>query len=216
MNVLLREAEVLAPGEGTIIPLPGATMVFKAHSGVGVCDFLVGEFTAEPGFAGPRPHRHRVHEELFSVLEGEFDFFVEDQTVRLGAGAFVTVPPGVLHDFRNPGEHPARWLGIVAPGGLDRYFAEIHDLAVSGQLTDARLRELRLRYDTEEPDAIPPGHWAAQAKLHPQWRRVAPLAELPRRREQQRQPGGGPLPRLSSGSITPEERSLCVTNKSYP
>ena len=162
MTAGLREAEILAPGEGRSVVLPGATLVVKALSGLGVCDFLVAEFTAEAGFTGPGPHVHRVHEELFSILEGEFDFFVEDQTVRLGAGAFVTVPPGVLHDFRNPGERPARWLGIAAPGGLERYFTEVHDLAVSGRLTAASLRALRLRYDTEEPDAIPPGHWLAQ------------------------------------------------------
>ena len=161
MTVQLCEAEILAPGDGTIVPLPGATMVFKALSGLGVSDFLVAEFTAETGFAGPRPHVHRVHEELFYVLDGEFDFFLEDQTVRVGVGAFVAVPPGVIHDFRNAGVGPARWLGIVAPGGLERYFTEVYDLAVAGQLTDARRRELRLRYDTEEPDVTPAGHWAA-------------------------------------------------------
>ena len=161
MPELLLEAEILAPGDGTIVPLPGATIVFKAPSGLGVSDFLVAEFTAEPGFAGPRPHLHRVHEELFYILDGEFDFFLEDQTVRVGTGAFVAVPPGIMHDFRNAGAGPARWLGIVAPGGLEHYFTEVHDLAVVGQLTDARLRELRRRYDTEEPDAIPAGHWAA-------------------------------------------------------
>jgi hypothetical protein len=80
--------------------------------------------------------------------------------VRAGPGALVTVPPGVMHDFRNPGARPARWLGIVAPGGLEQ---EVHDLAVAGHLTEARMRELRLRYDTEEPDAIPRGHWAVPA-----------------------------------------------------
>ena len=161
MPVVLREAEILAPGEGTVVRLPGVTIVFKALSGLGVCDFLVGEFTAEPGFTGPRPHLHRVHEELLSVLDGEVDVFLEDQTLRLHAGAFITIPPGVMHDVRNPGDQRARWLGIMAPGGLEHYFYEVHDLAVSGQLTDARRREVRLRYDTEEPDAIPAGHWAA-------------------------------------------------------
>ena len=89
MAVALREASILEPGEGTTVPLPEATMVFKALSGVGVSNFLVGEFTAEPGCAGPRPHVHHVHEELFYVVEGEFDFFLEGQTVRAGAG----IPP---------------------------------------------------------------------------------------------------------------------------
>ena len=156
----MSEGQVLGPEEGKVILLPGARMVFKALSDRASGDNVVGEFTAEAGFAGPRPHLHRVHVELFYVLDGEFDFFLEDQTVRVGAGAFVAVLPGVMHDFRNAGAGPARWLGIVAPGGLERYFTEVHDLAVAGQLTDARLRELRLRYDTEEPDALPAGHWA--------------------------------------------------------
>jgi mannose-6-phosphate isomerase-like protein (cupin superfamily) len=153
--------DILARGEGQVVSLPGATMVFKALSGSGPTDFVVGEFTAEPGFAGPRPHVHRTFEELFYILEGEFDFFLDDRTIRLGPGSFVTVPPGVLHDFRNPGTVPARWLGIAAPGGLERYFAEVRDLAVTGQLTEEAVRQLRLRYDTEEPASIPAGHWAS-------------------------------------------------------
>ena len=161
MHEPLRDAEILGPGEGTIVPLPGATMVFKALSGLGSCDFVVGEFTADPGFAGPRPHVHGTHEELFYVLEGEFDFFLEDRTVRLGPGSFIAVPPGVMHDFRNPGDRPARWLGIVAPGGLERYFAEVRELAAAGQLTEDAMRDLRRRYDTDEPDHAPQGHWSA-------------------------------------------------------
>src|SRR3712207_6312799 len=125
-------------------------MVFKALSGRASGDYIVGEFTAEGGFAGPRPHLHRRHEELFYVLEGEFDFFVGDRVVRLGPGSFVNVPPGVVHGFRNPGLAPARWLGIYSPGGLDRNFEEVMALAVEGRLSDEAMRELRLRYDTEE------------------------------------------------------------------
>jgi mannose-6-phosphate isomerase-like protein (cupin superfamily) len=156
----MSEGQVLGPGEGKIIPLPGATMVFKALSGRASGDYIVGEFTADPGFAGPRPHVHRTHEELFYVLEGEFDFFLGDRTVRLGPGSFINVPPGVVHDFRNPGALPARWLGIASPGGLDRYFEEVMALVTESRFSEEALRELRLRYDTEEPDHPPGGHWS--------------------------------------------------------
>jgi mannose-6-phosphate isomerase-like protein (cupin superfamily) len=154
------EGQVLGPGEGTVVPLPGATMVWKALSGRASGDFVVGEFTAQPGFAGPRPHVHRTHEELFYVLEGEFDFLVGERTVRLGAGAFVAVPPGVAHDFRNPTARPARWLGIACPGGLDRYFAEVGALVAEGRFSEEALRELRLKYDTDELERAPAGHWS--------------------------------------------------------
>ena len=156
----MSDGEILGPGEGKVIPLPGARMVFKATSGRSSGDYIVGEFTADPGFAGPRPHVHRTHEELFYVLEGEFDFFLGDRVERLGPGAFVNVPPGVVHDFRNPGTAPARWLGIASPGGLDHYFEEVMRLATEGTLTEAALRELRGRYDTDELDHVPSGHWS--------------------------------------------------------
>ena len=157
----MSEGQVLGPGEGKRIPLPGATMVFKALSGRAAGAYVVGEFTAEAGFAGPRPHVHRKHEELFYILEGEFDFFLGHRSARVGPGAFIQVPPGVVHDFRNPGVVPARWLGIASPGGLDCYFEEAMALVADGKLSEAALRELRLRYDTEEPEEIPNGHWSA-------------------------------------------------------
>jgi mannose-6-phosphate isomerase-like protein (cupin superfamily) len=160
----MSEGQVLGPGEGKVIPLPGATMVFKTLSGRASGDYIVGEFTAEGGFAGPRPHVHRKHEELFYVLDGVFDFFLGDRSVRLGPGSFIHVPPGVVHDFRNPGRLPARWLGIASSGDLDRYFEEVMVLAAAGRLSEASLRELRLRYDTEEPDRIPSEHWS-QSRL---------------------------------------------------
>jgi mannose-6-phosphate isomerase-like protein (cupin superfamily) len=159
-DVRAPEGQVLGPGEGTVVPLPGATMVWKAHSGRAAGDYVVGEFTAQPGFAGPRPHVHRAHEELFYVLEGEFDFLVGARTVRLGPGAFVRVPPGVAHDFRNPTDRPARWLGIACPGGLDRYFEEVGALVAAGRFTPEALRELRLKYDTDELAEAPAGHWS--------------------------------------------------------
>ena len=156
----MSEGQVFGPGQGKVITLPGATMVFKALSGRASGDSVVGELTAAPGFASYRPHVHRRHEELFYVLEGEFDFFLGDRTVRVGPGSFINVPPGVMHDFRNPGALPARWLGIFSPGGLDRYFEEIMTLVNEGRLTDEAMQELRLRYDTEEPDHPPSGHWS--------------------------------------------------------
>ncbi len=156
----MSQCEVFEPGAGKVVPVPGATMVFKALSGRVSGDYIVGELTAEPGWPGPRPHVHRTHEELFYVLEGEFEFFLGDHTVRLGPGAFVNVPPGVVHDFRNPGDVRARWLGIACPAGLDRYFEEVTALFAQGKLTEEAQRELRIKYDTEEPEQIPRGHWS--------------------------------------------------------
>jgi mannose-6-phosphate isomerase-like protein (cupin superfamily) len=157
----VNEGQILGPGQGKVVTLPGVTAVFKAVDNRSPGDFVMLELTVEPGFVGPRPHLHRTHEELFYVLEGEFDFFVGGEVRRLGPGSFANVPPGVMHDFRNAGTEPARWLGTVAPAGFDGYFEDILALVAAGRLSDEELRRLRLQYDTEEPDEVPSGHWSA-------------------------------------------------------
>ena len=49
------------------------------------------------------------------MLEGEPEFLMGDETVRLGPGSFVAAPLGVVHTFGNPGPEPARLLNTHAP-----------------------------------------------------------------------------------------------------
>jgi mannose-6-phosphate isomerase-like protein (cupin superfamily) len=68
------------------------------------------------GEEGPGPHVHRRHADCFRVLAGELAFGLADRSVRLGAGGFVAVPPGLVHSFRNEGPAEARFLNFHAPG----------------------------------------------------------------------------------------------------
>jgi mannose-6-phosphate isomerase-like protein (cupin superfamily) len=145
-----------------VLQLWGATITFRATG----ADHNVAELVAQPGFA-PTPHIHRVHQELFYVLEGVFDFLVGDETTRLGAGGFVAVPPGVVHDFYNPGPEPARLLGIATPGGLDRYFEEVAAHIEKGTFSVEVLNHLRTKYDAED--------------VHLVWRSNAHVSERDRR-----------------------------------
>ena len=68
-------------------------------------------------------HVHDGEDDAFYIVEGELTFFFpdrDDEDVRAGPGAFVLVPPGVEHGFRNEGEGSVRMLNIHAPGGFDR------------------------------------------------------------------------------------------------
>jgi mannose-6-phosphate isomerase-like protein (cupin superfamily) len=53
----------------------------------------------------------------FYVLGGELTFELgpEGEAVRAGGGAFVMVPPGVVHSFRNDGPADADFLNLHAP-----------------------------------------------------------------------------------------------------
>jgi mannose-6-phosphate isomerase-like protein (cupin superfamily) len=150
------EGRVLGPEEGKRIPLPipGTSVVFKAWGKRSPGDYDLADMTFEPGSAGtPRPHVHRSHEELFYVAEGQFGFLVGDQEfMQVGPGSLVQVPPGVVHDFRNSGPVRSRCLLITCPSGLDHYFEEMGALVTEGKFSEAALRELRLKYDTDEVD----------------------------------------------------------------
>ena len=71
---------------------------------------------------GPDQHVHREHTDAFYVLEGEITFEVGPRShrVRAPAGAFVAVPPDVVHSFANRSRAEADWLNIHAP---DKGFA---------------------------------------------------------------------------------------------
>ncbi len=79
-----------------------------------------------PAGGGPPPHRHDF-EEMFHVLEGAARFTVRDQTAELATGETVNVPANVPHAFANPTDGPIRLLCMVAPAGLEAYFAEFGD-----------------------------------------------------------------------------------------
>lgn len=74
------------------------------------------EWTTAPGEVAAKPHTHARHADTFYVLEGELEFRLGDETVRVPAGSAVCAPPGLVHGFRNPGTQEARWLNVHAPG----------------------------------------------------------------------------------------------------
>jgi mannose-6-phosphate isomerase-like protein (cupin superfamily) len=62
---------------------------------------------------GVDPHHHDDHVDSFYILEGEVDFQLGEDTVRVGPGFSVAAPIGVTHGFRPIG--PARMLNLHAP-----------------------------------------------------------------------------------------------------
>jgi mannose-6-phosphate isomerase-like protein (cupin superfamily) len=102
---------------------------------------------------GPRPHIHHRHEEAFYVLEGELTLRRGAETILAPAGAFVVIPPGVVHQPANAGSQPAKVLILFAPGGMDEFFIEAAERRIPLQaVTDdpptlARLADFCAKYD---------------------------------------------------------------------
>ena len=105
------------PDGGRSIWLLGMLITFKAVSQETGGKYSLYELTVPPQLGAP-PHVHHRETEAYYVLEGEIEFLKGERTVRAGVGDFVHVPKGVVHAFSNAGREPARFLGIVTPGGL--------------------------------------------------------------------------------------------------
>ena len=77
----------------------------------GAPNFAMRQFEVAPGGYTPR-HCHPYEHEVF-VLEGQGVVFEGDKEHRLAAGDFVLVTPDEVHQFRNTGDVPLKFLCLV-------------------------------------------------------------------------------------------------------
>lgn len=107
--------------------LDGRTRVMVHPDEVGNA-YALFEQTIPPG-KGPPMHVHRHETEIFYIVEGEFELFIGDETVRAGAGAIMVGPRDIPHTFRNVGDKPGILHLTVIPGNFGHYFIEVTDVA---------------------------------------------------------------------------------------
>jgi quercetin dioxygenase-like cupin family protein len=91
--------------------------------------FTVLTQTSPPG-GGPPPHSHTREDEIFTVLEGDFELFDGTKWNPLPQGASARGARGGVHAFRNCGETPGKMQIIVSPAGFEKYLEEISPLTL--------------------------------------------------------------------------------------
>jgi mannose-6-phosphate isomerase-like protein (cupin superfamily) len=75
---------------------------------------------------GPGRHLHYDLDEWFYVVEGEYDFGLGQERIRLKAGDSVFGPRNVPHVWAFVGDQPGRILFIMTPAGqMEAFFREI-------------------------------------------------------------------------------------------
>ncbi len=124
-------ARYVAPGEGKAIWVAGDLVTLKVVGEDTGGAFLLGEEVSLPG-GGPPPHIHHREDEIFCVLEGEYEFLVGERTIRAGAGSIVYGPRNIPHTFKNVGTTPARMLAFVTPAGFEGFLEEVGQEATDG------------------------------------------------------------------------------------
>jgi quercetin dioxygenase-like cupin family protein len=79
-----------------------------------------------PPLGGPPPHTH-PDEEVFYIINGEFEFVLNDlqSPFKVLPGSVVHVPSNALHTFKNVGQTAGKMLVILNQGKLLDYFRVI-------------------------------------------------------------------------------------------
>jgi len=134
--------------------------------------FLLVEAKLAPG-TEPPPHVHTREDELFYVLEGEFDVYVGKDAFKVTAGECVFMPRFKPHAFviRSP------WLRVLAlftPAGLEDAFRGMSSPAQSLNLPTAAatystgdLKEVAQRLSEYGARFLTPDEVADQLPLYP-------------------------------------------------
>lgn len=146
-------------GQGPTYLLVGTELLtFKASGSQTGGAYMTAEITTPPG-GGPPLHRHEP-QELFYILEGEFEFPTirngELQVVRATPGDVVHIPNWIPHTYKNVGQQPGRFLITLTPPALEAYFQELGEevrdpshLPQPGPLDWERIEAVRRKYHIE-------------------------------------------------------------------
>jgi len=85
--------------------------------------FFMAEVSVPPG-GGPPPHVHHREEESFRLLQGTLTIQAGEKTLKASPGDFVHLPRGMVHSLQNTGDVDAKFLVLVTPAGLEKFFEE--------------------------------------------------------------------------------------------
>ncbi len=91
------DQQVLHAGEGRAFPFAGGTLTIKEDGSRTRGELTAVEIVLPAQSSPPWQHLHHRHEESWYVLEGQLDFTVGKETVRVGPGGL-----GAGADRRSP------------------------------------------------------------------------------------------------------------------
>jgi quercetin dioxygenase-like cupin family protein len=104
------------------VEMPGAhacTVRWLLSESDGTPTFAMREFEVAPGGYTPR-HSHDFEHEIF-VLSGSGEVSEGDTQHPLTAGDVVLVQPNEIHQFRNTGTQPLRFLCLIPNSATRKY-----------------------------------------------------------------------------------------------
>jgi len=118
-DLTARTPIVLDADQGRSYPCGKMRALFKADGAETNNAYSISEWTLDPGCDGPGAHTPTANDDINYVLDGSVTFLLDGDDIIADAGAFIRVPVGVEHNYRNDTTLPARLLNIYIPGGFE-------------------------------------------------------------------------------------------------
>jgi mannose-6-phosphate isomerase-like protein (cupin superfamily) len=164
------------PGQGERIVGGGLDATVKVTTSY-PAHYSTFEMVMAPGY-DVGAHVHERGEEMFFVLDGDFEMFAFEPTdrsnpnwrewrsstgdtpMRGGAGMFMFIPENCPHAFANVGDEPGRlFFQSSVPGGHENYFRELAELlaAHDGKPPEDESEALRRRWHIDQLTPIDGG-----------------------------------------------------------
>lgn len=111
---------------GELWNVVGDSILCKIPGSATAQSFSVIEVLTPPGGGAPL-HMHRREDEVFQVVEGEYEIVVGEKVMRLRPGEVAAGVRGTPHRYRNVGTRAARMLVTIIPAGFECFFQEVHE-----------------------------------------------------------------------------------------
>jgi len=117
-------ATIVKRGEGPTFWVLGDHVEFKTPTGSSSGRFALAQTVTIPG-GGPPPHRHRNEDEVFYIVDGNFEFLVADKTAPAPPGTLIFGPRNMMHHFRNKGPGKGTFVVWVQPAKFEKFITEL-------------------------------------------------------------------------------------------
>ena len=141
MSVRSRSSEIprySPPGVGQAARIRRFGTLVKVGAADTEGRYSVLEHSLEEGTLAMPMHLHRVETKTLYAIEGSLTVKLGRDILIATPGASIVVPAGAMHTMWNETERRVRFLSVVAPGGLEAYYAEVAGLIPSGGKPDIK------------------------------------------------------------------------------
>ena len=133
---------------GRQVNILGIPMLIRIHGRDTAGTLSAVESHDVPG-GGPPPHLHQREDELFQILEGEYEFSVAGKKLIARKGDTIFAPRGIPHTYRYLGTKPGRLLCVITPAGFEGFFEEIGAMTPQQQQDIPRVLEVAKKFGLE-------------------------------------------------------------------